>query len=518
MSLEKKFQDYRSDFFVNPKVPVAPHHIEAAALLMSKLLGKPTDNPDMDTARADPNSELGKFIHLLAEKMQHTRKFDHLSVAQVHPDGNLPAMLAHFASTLRNNNTIIGEVSPVETRMEQEAIAWLVKEIAQYDEHAASGAIVTGGTLANLTGLMVARERLTLEGWDGKTPAYILTTPMAHYSIKKAASILAPKGLIQVLDVPMETNTFKMDVHALDHYVSTTKKLGHRIMAIVGVAGETETGLVDDLQRISEIADANRIYVHIDGAYGAPFIVSKRSHLFVGMNHSNSLVIDPHKYMYTPYPAGAILFRSAQDHSLIEESNKDGAEYMFKTDEGRERAHAFKQASMTHLGRRRLEGSMGGQGAAAVWAVIQTLGVEGLKLVLDHTIDVTDAVYRTVTTSRIFKPAHSPDLNTICFYPTDTRISGILTNPKEQARLVETASAILEQRTGAYLSTTKIEVPTGRGRNNERTDLKVFRFVASHPYTEIEDATEIIDNLHEIWDELVLQEQAKIKRRPLLGN
>lgn len=504
-SIKKDFDYFRKEYFINPKSSIPENHINSITFIATKLLGFPSNN--YKEKQKIPTSELDKFVDSLAIKMQESRKFDHLSVAQIHPNGNLPAILANISSTLRNNNTIIGEVSPVETLMERESVNWLISNIAQYDLSRASGAIVSGGTLANITGLTVARERLIQKGWDGESSVCILTTSMAHYSIKKAAFLLGPKNLIQVLEIPMQKNTFKMDTKILEQTISICKKNNQKIMAIVGVAGETETGLVDDLQCISEIADANKIYLHIDGAYGAPFILSKRSSLFLGLSKSDSLVIDGHKYLYTPYAAGSILFKRSEDHALIEISNHDGAEYMFKSGKDREYVHAMQSEKMLHLGKRRIEGSMGGQGAASIWAISKTLGTEGLKEILNHNIDVTEAVYNFLSSSKFFKCAHAPELNTLCFYPKNLQIGNGLTS-EEQAQLIETASAILEKRTGAYLSSTTIEVPTGI--NNDRTKMKVFRFVATHPYTEKEDVFKIIENLHDIWDELMYTRSSSI--------
>lgn len=246
---------------------------------------------------------------------------------------------------------------------------------------------------------------------------------------------------------------------------------------------------------MAEIAQENGIYLHIDGAYGAPFVLSEMGNLFNGIEKSNSLVVDAHKYLYTPYQAGTILFRNSEEHSMIENTNSDGNEYMFKEDEAHKKALAFKEQSMTHLGKRRLEGSMGGQGAASIWAVIHTLGKRGLGLLLNHTIQVTRDVYDNINNSPIFTPAYKPELNTLCFYPKP----GLIEDLAEQNNLVETCCAILEQKIGAYLSTTTLDVPSEDGT---RTPMKVFRFVTTHPYTDSEDALRILDELHRIWSEL----------------
>jgi len=507
--VRKDFEYYRSEYFINPKESVRASHIGLISMMAQKLLGIPS----IENTQQAPDTNVGMvgFAHHFVHQMQKSRKFDHLSVAQIHPDGNLPAILAHISSTLRNNNTIVGEVSPNETQMERESVTWLLDHIARFDGSRASGAIVSGGTLANLTGLLVARERLLLKGWDGKSPVFILTTHMAHYSIKKAAFILGTKGIVQVLNVPMEENTYKMSIVALEHMVDTCKKMNQHVLAIVGVAGETETGLVDDLQQIAEIADSANIHLHVDGAYGAPYVLSKKKKLFYGMERADSLSVDGHKYLYTPYSAGSILFKRSEDHALLEIANLDGDEYMFKSGQDRDSVHAMYQERMVHLGKRRIEGSMGGQGAASIWAVTKTLGTEGLEKVLDHNIEVAEAVYRAILSSKVFKAAHAPEMNTLCFYPVDSCIADILQYPEEQARLVELASAVLEQKTRAYLSSTSIEVPVKR--NGNRIRMKVFRFVATHPYTEIEDALKVINDLHKVWDELVYYEQAINQRK-----
>lgn len=559
MSAQENSSDGYRHYFVDPNNPLSPNFIHAADFLAQHLLGKPMDPIKDGTPYT---SDFEAFVNELAQLMQSSRHFDANSMAQLHPNGNMPAILAHMASTFRNANTIIGEVSRVETAMEEDSVRWLVREIAGYDESKAGGAITTGGTLANMTGLMVAREKLSREkGWDGTRKAYVLTTPMAHYSVKKAAAVLAPNALIEVVSVPMERGSYRMDTEELSRYVTELQEQDQPIMAIVGIAGETETGLVDDLETIGEIAQSNDIYLHVDGAYGAPFALSRKGELFKGMNRSNSLTVDPHKYLYTPYPAGSILFADRNDQQYLAEANEGGAAYMFKLDTHHSEESAAQsttndpEAWRSHyLGNKRIEGSMGGQGAAATWATIQTLGKDGLLgALLDHTLDMAEVAARYIDSSQIFVAAHQPDINSLCFYPDpDAFVNSTLAEKMKTIvngdtefydGLVEEARLRLEQRTKIYITTTSLPVPIeGKGykrinvapdsnRNGsesvtrrsarainpiiekiksrdpreERQRMKVYRFVTTHPYTEEKNVTDALDALSEIWEELILE-------------
>ena len=94
------------------------------------------------------------------------------------PTDNIPANLGHWASLLRNNNTIIGDVSPVESRYERESVDWMILHIAGWDVETGRS-LVNGGTSANLAALFVARETLIEQGWDGMSKVSILANEMA---------------------------------------------------------------------------------------------------------------------------------------------------------------------------------------------------------------------------------------------------------------------------------------------------------------------------------------------------
>lgn len=323
----RSFEQIRDTFFVNPRTGdagVLPH---GAYYLAEELLGTETPGKGVFSSLVPgSNPELEAYLNSLTADMRGARRFDHKSMAQLHPTDNIPATLGHWASLLRNNNTIIGDVSPVESRYERESVDWMILHIAGWDVETGSGSLVNGGTSANLAALFVAREALTEQGWDGMSKVSILANEMAHYSIKKAAGILAPNGIIEVVNIPFLGNSLVMDTDALAKQVQEEKEKGRRIMAIVGIAGETETGLIEDLDRVADIARSNEIYFHIDAAYGGPFRLSRVGSKFGALSLADSITCDPHKYMWVPYAAGAVLFRDASLHNMIAKLNTDGTE------------------------------------------------------------------------------------------------------------------------------------------------------------------------------------------------
>lgn len=482
MSAEHGPDDFtfiRDTYFRDPQQEPGGVFTEAATTLLEGLVtpdGTPIDvergaHP-LVTAAAD-----------IAESYRgQARHFDRLSVAQLHPAGNYIGELAHIAATARNNNTIVGEVSPLETELELRGVRWLLEHVAGYEPDEADGALVSGGSMANLTALLVARAELEADGWRADRPATLFASTMGHYSLHKSARVLAPANLIQVQEVPLEPGGYRLDPAQLEAQVSQARKNGDPILGIVAVAGETETGLIDDLAAIAEIADRHDVRLHVDGAYGAPFRLSRMGDRLAAMSDSDSLTCDPHKYLYTPYPGGSVLFRARLDLAHLLPLNDHGANYMFKEDEDRLRAHQDMTHSQSHLGRRRIEGSAGGHAAAALYYTTKYIGERGIGALLDHTLDMTAEFAEAIgRPDSPFALSFEPELNTVCF-----ELSG--DNPCNNAILEQVSSALDVE--GIYLTTTSL--PYRDGRDGTR---KVLRFVATHPYTGSDEVQHIATTL-----------------------
>lgn len=480
MARTRTFEDIRDNYFINPG---AGDNIGMAKGLQLGIEALAAKRPIDDSIDSSIEPPLSSVVREMVEDFSGARYFDNKSVAQLHPSGNVPAILAHNFSTFMNNNTIVEEVGPVEVPYERGSIDWMNENIARYDTNRASGLLTSGGTSANLTSQLIARTQLECDGWRGDEPVVILANEMAHYSIKKAARLLFPRGMAEVKKVPLKSDTLKIDTDQLAEMVKSHREMGRRILSIIGVAGETETGLVENLKEIAEIAKENNIFYHVDGAYGAPFVLSKQAALFEGMSEADTITCDPHKYLYTPYNVGALLIKNSKMHGYLGEMNDDGNEYMHNK-------------NGDNLGSMRIEGSMGGQGASSVHWTIKTLGADGLRELYNHTIDVTNAFSERIEEKGIMRNAFNPELNTACVVPVNYTPQEILVDGKpHDPNFTKTEQCLA--KAGIYLSTTKF--PVADPATGKVQDQRVFRFVATHPHTSKRDAEDIADILSNSW-------------------
>ena len=511
MTKHNIFEKVRDAYFINPKAPDSTAMIEAASTLIGKVIGRqfPHDDPEiLPLVEPDFSTEpksISDVANALADEYKLARNFDHQSVAQIHPSDNIVGILAQLASTIKNNNTVMPVASPVETLYENHSVNWLLENIASYKPDISSGALVLGGTSANLTGLLVARELLSKnseKGWHGEEEAVLFTSNMSHYSVTKAADMLAPRrypkdgsedkprGIIKVEMVPLTPDSYHMDPSELKKRIEAAKKRGQPIVGVVVLAGETHTGLVDDLDSIIEITQKEGVYTHVDGAYGSPYRLSRVGKLFDSVKESNSLACDPHKYMYVPYSCGAILFADSAHQAILQGFNERANDYLpgFNLQADRNEVEAAA------LGDKRIEGSVGGQSAAALYATIRYLGKEGIASLLNHTLDMAQLFADRIRGSDAgLRLAFVPQLNTVCVEPVDG-----VTDISELDKRVEHTCARLEEDYGIYLTSTKLPYD----RKDPGKKRQVFRFVATHPHTDEDDVRHIADNLIETWKEV----------------
>lgn len=183
----------------------------------------------------------------------------------------------------------------------------------------ASGLLTSGGSASNLMGLAVARNARA--GFDlrgrGMRAAprqmIIYSSEEAHSSIQKAVELLG-FGNDALRRVPVN-ELMQIDVAALKAAIRQDWEAGLLPLCVVGAAGTTNTGSIDDLPRLADICAEEGLWFHVDGAFGAwTAIAPKYKHLVAGMERADSLAFDLHKWMYLPYPIGCILVRNATEH------------------------------------------------------------------------------------------------------------------------------------------------------------------------------------------------------------
>jgi glutamate/tyrosine decarboxylase-like PLP-dependent enzyme len=200
---------------------------------------------------------------------------------------------------------------------ENEALRWLA-DLAGMPA-SAGGTFVSGGSLANLSGLHAARQRMK-ERRDFQRPDRwrVLSSHEAHSSIASAASLMD----LEVIYVPTGPDSKLTGENLAKVWSELSEEVRGSIVAVVATAGTTNAGLVDDLRSVSMFTRENDLWLHVDGAYGGAALASKERWRFEGIEFADSFVIDPHKWLFAPFDAAAILYREPKyaKHALTQEA------------------------------------------------------------------------------------------------------------------------------------------------------------------------------------------------------
>jgi aromatic-L-amino-acid decarboxylase len=225
------------------------------------------------------------------------------------------AALADMLAAVVNPN--LGGGDHIANYVERQVVDWC-KEMLGFPMQA-SGILTSGGSLANFIGLAVARDAMA--GYDIRSegvlaspqPMTIYTSTETHSSNYKAIEQLG-LGKKWIRFIPVNEYN-EIDIQVLEQALQEDKESGYRPICIIGNAGTTNTGAIDDLQSLAGICEREGIWFHVDGAFGALAALSDRHrHLVKGMERADSLAFDLHKWMYMPFEVGCILIRNFEDH------------------------------------------------------------------------------------------------------------------------------------------------------------------------------------------------------------
>jgi glutamate decarboxylase len=269
------------------------------------------------------------------------------------------------------------------------------------------GNVTSDGTIANLTALMVAREKafppngdfhgVRVDGVDralkyyGHSRGVVIVSTRGHYSIKKAANMLGI-GEGNVLSIPVDDFN-RIDLKRLKKKIMTVISEGGKIIALVGIAGTTETGNVDNLQAMSEIVKENDAHFHVDACWGgSALLVDEYLPMFHGIKEADSVSIDAHKLLYCPMTMGLILFRHEKDlHHL-----KQNANYIIRR-------------NSVDTGRFTIEGSRP-FACLKPWASLKIIGREGYGLLFRGARKNTDTLQALLESCGNFEVLNFPEL------------------------------------------------------------------------------------------------------------
>ncbi len=213
--------------------------------------------------------------------------------------------LGDYIAAITNRYAGISFASPGAVTMENMLIDWMA-DIVGYPK-TTGGNLTSGGSIANMIGIVTAREAHDLRAKDFHKTVIYYTDQMHHSSVKDIG-VAGLKECIQKL-VPMDDG-HRMDANALEKLIVEDKKKGLNPWLIIASAGTTNLGAVDPLKEINSIAKHHNMWFHVDGAYGGFFVLTQEGKTKLkGMSDSDSLVMDPHKGLFLPFGSGVVLVR-----------------------------------------------------------------------------------------------------------------------------------------------------------------------------------------------------------------
>jgi glutamate/tyrosine decarboxylase-like PLP-dependent enzyme len=303
------------------------------------------------------------------------------TVASVVADMAVSAAGVYAGSALEGGDVVAAEGA---------AIRWLAGVAGLPDS--AFGTFVSGGSIANLSALVAARHAARLR--RGRRPGLIVAGGSAHASVASAADVMGCDL------VPAGTTDTRLDAAAL---ARTLDRLPiDEVAAVVATAGATNTGDIDDLAGLAEVCGRRGVWLHVDAAYGGAALLSGRTRpLFRGLERADSITIDPHKWLFTPFDCAAVLYREPEH---ARRAHTQTASYLEPVNEA---GHDNPSDYAIHLSRRPrgipLWLSLLANGSAAY-----AEAVERCLLLAEHAVEqVAEAPHLEV--------AHDPSLSVVLF-------------------------------------------------------------------------------------------------------
>ncbi len=309
-----------------------------------------------------------------------------------------------LAATMNPN---VGGAEHAASRVEVQVLDWC-KEMLGYPREA-SGLLVSGGSMANLVGLAVARnakaeDDVAQSGLAGLPRRMVLyASTETHNSVKKAVSLLG-LGRQALREIPVDRE-FRVDLAALRAAIAADRAAGHHPFCVVGNAGTVNTGALDDLEALADLCRDQDLWLHVDGAFGALAALAPELRPRArGMERADSLAFDFHKWMYMPFEVGCVLVRHEEQHHATFTAP---AEYLKRSDRGTASGPTWFSEYGVQLSR--------GFRALKVWMSLQEHGARKYGRLIEQ--NVAQAVYLTERVERTpeLELLAPTALNIVCF-------------------------------------------------------------------------------------------------------
>jgi glutamate/tyrosine decarboxylase-like PLP-dependent enzyme len=359
----------------------------------------------------DSGDDAGKLLDLTTDLLfehslfnGHPKFFGYITSSAA-PIGALGELLAAAV----NANCGAYTLSPIATEIELQTVKWIA-ELIGLPSH--SGLLVSGGNMANLVGVWAARTAHAK--WDirklgladkAATRLRIYASTETHTWIQKAADLMG-FGTDSIVSIDTGKDQ-RMLVDDLRKKIAADRKAGHQPWLVVGSAGTVSTGVIDPLDEIAEICRKEKLWFHVDGAYGGfGAAVPELADAYRGMEKADSVAVDPHKWLYAPLEAGCTLVRDPEAlrnafsyHPPYYHFDEEAVNFV---DMGPQNSRGFR--------------------ALKVWLALQQVGRSGYVKMISDDIKLADAMYRELQQYNDFETVSvNLSITTFRYIPDDLK-------------------------------------------------------------------------------------------------
>ena len=369
----------------------------SASELTARLATPLPNEPQDPTAVMGELAEIAKY----GRHNGHPRMFGY-----VQSSGSFAGVVGDLLASAINQNVTSWRSAPAATTIEHQVIEWL-KMMVGFDPEG-EGVLLSGGSFANFGGLAAALRASTEVDLNQRGVAALPAKPriyasaMTHMSIPKAASMLGI-GKDAIVRIPVDAH-LRMDPIALRKQIAADRAAGLHLVCVVATAGDVNTGAIDPLDAIADVCADERVWLHIDGSYGA--LAAQSRHVNGAMSaiaRADSMSLDPHKWLYAPLDAGCLLVKDA---AALRRAFSEGAGYIDVVADREMSDFAYWDHS-PELSRRFR--------ALKIWFLLKIHGARVIQAAIDSNIEVAQHLAGWIDASDDFERLAPAPLSIVCF-------------------------------------------------------------------------------------------------------
>src|SRR5689334_8343689 len=450
---------------------------ERSAKLDELPVAPPATPDELERLFDEPLPIAGSSADEILQQFAHDVAPNAMTVPSPHYFGQFnPAPLAigvwadALCSSL-NQNAGAWRNGPTSAMIESQVIRWLCELIGYGPQ--AFGVLASGGSEANLIALKCARDRVSPEiaqtGARDGSNLTVYTSEQCHYSVEKSLDII---GLGRDSLRKIETDErFHIRPDKLRHMIASDINDGRRPFCIVGVAGTTSTGVIDDLPALADIARAHDCWFHVDAAYGGALAFSdKHKSKLHGIERADSVTFDPHKWMFVPFSCGATLVRDGGQ--VLRNSFDMSPEYLAETRGFDDAQYDFFRYGQ--MGTRRFN-------SLKLWMCFKFMGKRGYSETVQRHIELTEYLAARLDALPDFERVGEIETAVCCFRYLPEAVRAM--SAKEQDDLQQGLQQRIEKSGKAFFPSTVLH-----GRRALRVNINSYLTEQRH----VDDLVELL--------------------------